>query len=152
MCLIVEEPLMFCINFEDDDLVTNDVYQPWVLNDGVTIVEGASFGCPEGKRCGFFNESILELPFFSNNYGHWNSLRITLHYKMIATSDVDQGIVSNDCYKDVANAPGNSLYCSVGGAGDVFKAGLKSSNSSVDANGSAVRKNSEQFSVLISNL
>ncbi len=129
---------MFCINFEDDDLVTNDVYQPWVLNRGVTVVSDPAIGCPEGNRCGFFNESNLELPFFSNNYDHWHNLRITLHYKQILTTTPDQGIISNDCFNGIDNAPGNSLYLSSAGDGSEFKCGLKSNNASEDANPTAV--------------
>ena len=139
ICSTVEEPLMFCINFEDDDLVTNDVYQPWVLNRGVTVVNDTSVGCPEGSRCGFFNdESNLELAFFSNNYGHWHNLRITLNYRQTETSPSDQGIMSNDCFNNVDNAPGNSLYLSSSGDGSLFKCGLKANNVSVFADPTAV--------------
>ena len=132
---------MFCINFEDDDLVAKGpafVYEPWILNDGVTIVDNTvnpGVNCPEGHRCGFFNESILEIPFFSNNYAHWPYLRITLSYRMTSFGlDLDmlglnrnpeQGIISNDCFPDgnVPYAPGNSLYFS---ADDIsLIAGLK---------------------------
>ena len=117
---------MFCIDFEDDDLVSNTwgEYRPWVLNDGVTVVNSPD--CPQGKRCGFFNESVLEVPFFSNNYGHWPSLRITLQYKMISFSGtIDQGIVSNDCFPKGTGeyAPGNSLFISAND--DEFNGGLK---------------------------
>ncbi len=126
MCSTVEDPRMFCIDFEDDDLVSNTwgEYRPWVLNDGVTVV--TSPGCPQGSRCGFFNESVLEVPFFSNNYGHWPNLRITLEYKLIAFSgNNDQGIVSNDCFPNGNGlfAAGNSLFISVNGKD--FNGGLK---------------------------
>ena len=121
---------MFCIDFEDDDLVSNTagVYRPWVLNDGVTIVDNTinlEVNCPQGQRCGFFNESVLEVPFFSNNYAQWPTLRITLSYKMTGSQDVDKGIISNDCFPDatVPFAPGNSLYCSANSGN--FLAGLK---------------------------
>ncbi|KAI0216080.1 hypothetical protein LSAT2_031858, partial [Lamellibrachia satsuma] len=133
----IEERLMFCIDFEDDDLVANGpgFYEPWVLNDGVTIVDSAvnpGVNCPQGQRCGFFNESVLEVPFFSNNYAHWPSLRITLSYKMTQRTNIDQGIISNDCFPDatVPFAPGNSLYCSADD--NDFKAGLKTSGSPTD--------------------
>ena len=139
ICSTAEERLMFCINFEDDDLVTNDVYQPWVLNRGVTVVDASSVGCPEGNRCGFFNDdSNLELAFFSNNYGHWHNLRITLNYKQIQTSQSDQGIMSNDCWHGTENAPGNSLYLSSSGDGSEFKCGMKTNNASLDADPTAV--------------
>ena len=129
MVSTVEDPKMFCIDFEDDDLVSDTwgEYRPWVLNDGVTVVNSSD--CPQGDRCGFFNGSgVLEVPFFSNNYGHWPSLRITLQYNMIAfEGNIDQGIVSNDCFPDGTGqyADGNSLFIS---ANDhVFNGGLKDS-------------------------
>ena len=119
---------MFCIDFEDDDLVSDTLgeYRPWVLNDGVTVVENVE--CPQGKRCGFFNASVLEVPFFSNNYGHWPNLRIELQYKMISFGgNIDQGIVSNDCFPDGTGlyADGNSLFLSANNL--KFKGGLKDS-------------------------
>ena len=72
------------------------------------------------------NESVLEVPFFSNNYGHWPNLRITLEYKLIAFSgNIDQGIVSNDCFPNGNGlfAAGNSLFISVNG--NNFNGGLK---------------------------
>ena len=116
---------MFCIDFEDDDLVSDlsGVYRPWVLNDGVTVVNS---GCPQGNRCGFFNASVLEVPFFANNYGHWPNLRITLEYKMISFSgNIDQGIVSNDCFPNGNGqyAAGNSLFISANDQD--FNGGLK---------------------------
>ena len=146
---------MFCINFEDDDLVAKGpafVYEPWILNDGVTIVDNTvnpGVNCPEGHICVFFNESVLKVPFFSNNYAHWPSLRITLSYRMTLFGlELDmrrldripaQGIISNDCFPEgnVPYAPGNSLYCSVGDI--TFMAGLKGpSPDYAVANGSAV--------------
>ena len=126
MLSTVEDPLMFCIDFENGDLISHTVgeYRPWVLNNGVTVVHDLQ--CPQGQFCGFFNASCLELPFFSNNYDHWPSLRITLSYKMTQTTQMDQGIISNDCYQGLANAPGNSLYLSASSTN--FKAGLKARN------------------------
>jgi len=115
---------MFCIDFEDDDLVQNGTpYQPWVMNRGVTVVNDQQ--CPQGEKCGFFNASLLEVPFFSNNYDPWHGLVITLHYRQTAKSNIDQGIISNDCFGGVPFAPGNSLYCSAAGDGTRFNAGLK---------------------------
>ena len=117
---------MFCIDFEDDDLVSNiaGVYRPWILNDGVTIVDSLmGVTCPQGQRCGFFNESVLEVAFFSNNYAQWPSLRITLDYMMTASTPIDQGIISNDCFNQANNAAGNSLYCSANI--NTFNGGLK---------------------------
>ncbi|KAK2153742.1 hypothetical protein NP493_2267g00009 [Ridgeia piscesae] len=122
-----EDKRMFCIDFEDDDLVSDTwgEYRPYVYNDGVTVVDGPQ--CPQGNRCGFFsNESVLEVPFFSNNYGHWPNLRITLEYKMIPSSaNLDQGIVSNDCFPNGNGkfAAGNSLFISANDK--TFNAGLK---------------------------
>ena len=117
---------MFCIDFENGDLISHTAgeYRPWVLNNGVTIVHDPQ--CPQGQWCGFFNASCLEVPFFSNNYDHWPSLRITLSYKMTQPTHMDQGIVSNDCFQGLANAPGNSLYLSASSTN--FKAGLKAGN------------------------
>ena len=117
---------MFCIDFENGDLISHTAgeYRPWVLNNGVTIVHDPQ--CPQGQWCGFFNASCLEVPFFSNNYDHWPSLRITLSYKMTQPTQMDQGIVSNDCFQGLANAPGNSLYLSASSTD--FKAGLKAGN------------------------
>ena len=122
---------MFCIDFEDDDLVSNTagVYRPWILNDGVTVVTDAQ--CPQGQRCGFFNESVLEVAFFSNNYVHWPSMKITLSYRMTQATALDQGIISNDCFNQVPNAAGNSLYCSASSTD--FMAGLKTNSPSEDA-------------------
>ena len=102
---------MFCIDFEDDDLVANNmgVYRPWILNDNVLVVtEG-------GSKCGFFNESRLEVPFFSNAYSSFTSLRITFRYKIAPGGSADQGLFSNDCFGGAVNAAGNSLYCSASG-------------------------------------
>ncbi|KAI0216081.1 hypothetical protein LSAT2_031859, partial [Lamellibrachia satsuma] len=154
----IEERLMFCINFEDDDLVAKGpafVYEPWIRNDGVTIVDNTvnpGVNCPEGQRCGFFNESVLQIPFFSNNYAQWPSLRITLSYRMTSFGlDLDmrrldripdKGIISNDCFPEGNGlyASGNSLYCS---ADDIrFKAGLNGpSPDNAVADGSAVSAN-----------
>ena len=118
---------MFCIDFEDNDLVSDTwgEYRPYVFNDGVTVVKDTQ--CPQGDRCGFFNGSgVLEVPFFSNNYGHWPSLRIELEFKMISFSgNIDQGIVSNDCVPDGTGlyAAGNSLYISAND--NTFNTGLK---------------------------
>ena len=109
--LTVEDPSMFCINFEDNDLVSNTmgVYRPWVMNDGVNVITDAM--CIEGNKCGLFNMSRLEIPFFSNLYSSIPSIRITFYYKIISGGSADQGIISNDCYGGVAGAPGNSLFC-----------------------------------------
>ena len=115
---------MFCIDFEDDDLIQKGTaYQPWILNRGVTVV--ADQQCPQGDRCGFFNESILEVPFFSNNYDPWHGLKITLKYVQLLAGQVDQGVISNDCLNLDSGAPGNSLYLSVDAGGNLFNAGLK---------------------------
>ena len=121
-----EEALMFCIDFEDDDLVSNSagVYRPWILNDGVTIVDSLmGVTCPQGERCGFFNESVLEVAFFSNNYAQWPSLRITFDYMMAAPIPIDQGIISNDCFNQAGYAAGNSIYCSADS--NTLKGGVK---------------------------
>ena len=119
---------MFCIDFEDKDLVSNTFgeYRPWVFNDGVTVVTSPQ--CPQGKRCGFFNASVLEVGFFANNYGHWPNLRITLEYKMIHLSgNIDQGIVSNHCFPhgNVMYAAASSLFMSASALN--FNGGLKDS-------------------------
>ena len=124
---------MFCIDFEDADLVSNTagVYSPWVIIDGVTIVDNSmGVNCPQGHRCGFFNESVLEVPFFSNNYVHWPSVRITLSYRLTQATALDQGIISNDCFNQVPNGAGNSLYCSPSSID--FMAGLKTANSPLE--------------------
>ena len=144
LCSTEEEQLMFCIDFEDDSLVKKGTaYQPWVLNRGVTVVNSPE--CPEGNRCGFFNESLIELPMFSNNYDPWHGLKITLKYKQTRTSQFDQGVISNDCFNGVPFAAGNSLYCSVDGSGASFNAGLKSP----PASASDVSSNCNTFTVLI---
>ena len=142
MCSTVEDRLMFCIDFEDEDLVsdTEGVYRPWILNDGVTIVDNAmGANCPQGQRCGFFNESVLEVPFFSNNYVHWHTMSITFNYRMIQGTSLYQGIISNDCFNQADYADGSSLYCSASVTD--FMAGLKTDNSPLeDANASVVSR------------
>ena len=133
MCSIVEDSLMFCIDFEDADLVSNTagVYRPWILNDGVTIDDNTmGANGPQGQRCGFFNESVLEVPFFSNNYVNWPSMKITLSYRMTQATALDQGIISNDCFNQIPNAAGNSLYCSASSID--FIAGLNTVNSPLE--------------------
>ena len=115
---------MFCIDFEDDSLIKKGTaYQPWLLNRGVTVVN--SLECPEGNRCGFFNESLIEIAMFANNYDPWHGLKISLKYMQTQSSQMDQGVVSNDCINLQSGAPGNSLYCSVDAGGNSFTAGLK---------------------------
>ena len=128
---------MFCIDFEDDDLIRDGTpYQPWVMNRGVTVVKAAE--CPQGERCGFFNASLLEVPMFSNNYDPWHGLVIKLRYRQTAQSNIDQGIISNDCFGGVPYAPGNSLYCSADAGGNSFNAGLKARNPAAVTSLSAV--------------
>ena len=105
---------MFCINFEDDDLVNDNmgVYRPWIMNDGVKIIDDPNL-CIEGRRCGFFNMSRLEIPMFSNMYSNFEALRIFFYYKIVPGGSADQGIISNDCYGGATGAPGNSIYCSL---------------------------------------
>ncbi|KAK2153741.1 hypothetical protein NP493_2267g00008 [Ridgeia piscesae] len=119
-CSFWDQDQLTCVQvwFDVDECVTTG-HQTDVLNYTTP-------NCPQGKRCGFFNESVLEVPFFSNNYGHWPSLRITLQYKMISFSGtIDQGIVSNDCFPKGTGeyAPGNSLFISAND--DEFNGGLK---------------------------
>ena len=135
---------MFCIDFEDDDLVQGGTaYQPWLHNRGVTVVTDTQ--CPQGNRCGFFNESFIEVAMFANNYDSWQRLKITLEYKQILSSQMDQGVISNDCLSEQSGAPGNSLYCSLDASGGSFNAGLKSP----PASASDVSNTSNTFYVLI---
>ena len=121
-CSTAEVDDMFCIDFETDDLVsvTKGVYRPWVLNDGVHIIND-----PLGThgRVGFFNESHLEIPFFSNAYSSFKSLRISFYYRLAPGGSADQGIISNDCFGGAVNAPGNSLFASA--QGTYLSAGFK---------------------------
>ena len=104
---------MFCIDFEDADLVGPGAYQPWVLNEDVTIVSSTSLGpCAEGSQCGYFNASHLVIPFFSNTYASFPSLRITFNYMRTVASPVTRGLISNDCFNDKEGQSGNSLYAS----------------------------------------
>ena len=104
---------MFCINFEhEEDLVFAGADHPWVLNDGVQIVSTASVGCPQGDKCGYFVNSRLEIPFFSNAYSGINSLRITFWFRRDEGYPVTMGMISNDCFNGVPEAAGNSLYVS----------------------------------------
>ena len=101
---------MFCIDFEDDDLVgAAGADHPWVFNDGVDIVPYAAAGCPQGDRCGYFDEGRLEIPHFSNMYSSFSSLRITFDYRRTAGGVYHQGIISNDCFNGQAGESGNSL-------------------------------------------
>ncbi|KAI0240459.1 hypothetical protein LSAT2_008807 [Lamellibrachia satsuma] len=86
----LKTPLMFCIDFEDDDLVSNTagVYRPWILNDGVTVVADAQ--CPQGQRCGFFNESVLE----GAAMGPWVDVQMTWN-----------GVTLDALVNDVSNSP-----------------------------------------------
>ena len=138
---------MFCIDFEDDDLVSNTagVYRPWILNDGVTVVTDAQ--CPQGQRCGFFNESVLEVPFFSNNYAQWPSLKITFEYMMTAQTPIDQGIISNDCFNQAEYAAGNSLYCSADS--NTLKSGVKGTGNITAVDSSAVSITKLNVSILL---
>ena len=141
---------MFCIDFEDADLVSDSVgvYRPWILNDGVTTVDNSmGVTCPQGQRCGFFNESVLEVAFFSNNYAQWPSLRITLDYMMIASTSIDQGIISNDCFNGADYAAGNSLYCSADS--DTFNGGLRGTGVIGDVDLSAVSMSKWNVSLLV---
>ena len=74
-------------------------------------------------RCGFFNESRLEIPFFSNAYSSFPSLRISFNYRRTGSSPATQGIISNDCMNGVASEAGNSLYASC--ADDSVEVGLR---------------------------
>ena len=124
-----ENKKIFCITFEDDDNLVGPggAEQPYIYNDGVTVVTSAL--CPQGDKCGWFNNSRLEIPYFSNNYG-FESIRITFQYKRTGAMPETQGIISNDCFNMVPNAAGNSLYCSstnIGAAdNDDIEAGLRS--------------------------
>ena len=101
---------MFCIDFEDDDLVGQGAYQPWVLNEDVTVVTSAD--CPQGSRCGYFNGSRLEIPFFSNAYSSFPGLWVEFWYKRTGSEPANQGLISNDCFQGQTYEPGNSLYAS----------------------------------------
>ena len=58
---VIYVSLVSCIDFENiNTLSTKGMY---VLNNGVTVVTDNL--CPEGKSCGFFNASQLEIPFFA---------------------------------------------------------------------------------------
>ena len=105
-----EERKMFCIDFEDDDLVGQGAYQPWVLNEDVTVVTSAD--CPQGSRCGYFNGSRLEIPFFSNAYSSFPGLWVDFWYKRTGSEPANQGLISNDCFQGQTDEPGNSLYAS----------------------------------------
>ena len=102
---------MFCIDFDDDDLVSDNmgVYKPWVMNDNVNVITDAM--CIEGNRCGLFNMSRLEIPMFSNMYSNFHTLRISFYYKIMSGGSGDQGIISNDCYGGATGAPRNSIFC-----------------------------------------
>lgn len=52
------------------------------MNKGVQIVENGvgeipSNFCPEGKRCGFFENSQLEIPRYSNGLSQLSNFRVT---------------------------------------------------------------------------
>ena len=113
---------MFCIDFEDDDLVGQGVYQPWVMNVDVTVVTDPD--CPQGSKCGYFNGSRIEIPFFSNAYSSFDGLWIELWYKRTGTYPVNQGLISNDCFEGQSYEPGNSLYASC--VSSDVEAGVKS--------------------------
>ena len=120
-----ERAKIFCIDFEDRyQLADSGVY---VLNDGVERVDDAL--CPnagkEGSHCGHFlgSNSRLEVPFFSNNYDHFGSLRITMLYRRTGANTAEQGILSNDCSDGIAGRDGNSLFCSVDNG--LFYAGVR---------------------------
>ena len=102
---------MFCIDFETPDLVSSGADHPWVRNKGVDIVNQTSNGpCIQGARCGYFNESHLEIPFFSNAYDGFTSLRITFSYMKTTSTSGLKGLVSNDCFDNQEGRIGNSLY------------------------------------------
>ena len=116
-------------------MADNGVY---VYNDGVELVDDPAV-CPiPGSQCGHFlgtDTSRLEVPFFSNNYDHYNALVITFYYKRPAGfGSNEQGIISNDCFPEatVAGSLGNSLYCSINGS--QVNAGMKEPTADVDAN------------------
>jgi len=114
-------------------LADNGIY---VYNDGVELVEDDTV-CPiPGSQCGHFlgSNSRLEVPFFSNNYDHFQALVITFYYRRTGTGGNEQGIISNDCYPDgtVDGSIGNSLYCSIDGS--QVNAGMKEPTRNVDAN------------------
>ena len=124
-----EEDFMFCIHFEDEeDLVFAGADHPWVLNDGVQIVPKASAGCPQGDKCGYFDNGRLEIPFFSNAYSGINSLRITFWFRRVVPEPFTMGLISNDCFNGVQDAAGNSLYCSTqydGAEHEYIEAGVR---------------------------
>ena len=113
---LVELPKIFCIDFEDQyQLADSGVY---VFNDGVKRVNNAlcpNAGIAGSSYCGHFlgSNSRLEVPFFSNNYDHFGSLRITMLYRRMGANAAEQGILSNDCSGGIAGQAGNSLFCSV---------------------------------------
>ena len=61
---------------------TNGLY---VKNSGVKVVENGVNGipadfCPQGNKCGFFNGSQLDIPYFANNYAGLTNIKITLDF------------------------------------------------------------------------
>ena len=101
---------MFCVNFEDPDFVGDEgADQPTVSNYGVVVVDTADVGCPQGDKCGYFDEGRLEIPRFANAYSTFSSLRITFNYLRTGGGKDHQGLISNDCFKDEPDLPGNSL-------------------------------------------
>lgn len=57
----------------------------YVMNQGVTIIENGVNGvpydfCPQGKRCGFFDNSKLEIPYFTNIYGGVSNMKSTMDF------------------------------------------------------------------------
>ena len=105
-----EESKMFCIDFEDTDLVGAGVYQPWLLIDHIDRVHSDVAGCPQGDYCGYFCGGRLEVPLFSNAYSSFPSLRITFDYiRTPGGGDSYQGIISNDCFEHDPHLLGNSM-------------------------------------------
>ena len=104
-----EIPFRFCIDFEEDDFVRAGADHPKVSNYGVIVVDTTDAGCPQGDRCGYFDEGRLEIPSFSNAYTGISSFRITFNYLRMAGGEDHQGIFSNDCFNGEADLPGNSL-------------------------------------------
>ena len=121
-----ERAKIFCIDFEDQyQLADSGVY---VFNDGVNRVNDAlcpNAGIDGSSYCGHFlgSNSRLEVPFFSNNYDHFGSLRITMLYRRTGANAAEQGILSNDCSDGTAGRDGNSLFCSVDNG--MFYAGVR---------------------------
>ncbi|KAK2158186.1 hypothetical protein NP493_1816g00000 [Ridgeia piscesae] len=93
----------------------------WVANNRVTVVSGPQ--CKHGN-CAHFNNTVLEIPYFVNNYDHFKQFSISYFYNLCG-GPFNQGLVINNmCGTNPTDKC--SIYLS-SPAPDMLKAHLKSS-------------------------